>query len=282
VFDNFHEHYDFKTCNATICEKRMSRPDLSIVIINYRMAHLLRPCLVSVFSCREPLNYEVILVNKPSDDGAEKLADEFPSLRIVTYPHFGISVMRNAGILQAQGRHILNLDADTEVRPGALKALVDFMDTHPDTGVAGGKTFHKDGSMEFSCKRFYTPLTILSRRTPIGAWFPNNRWERRHLMMDEDHDTPLSCDWVAGACFCVRREAFEQVGLFDESFYFGFEDVDFCYRAKKANWQVRYVPDAIIIHHVQRKSLGFNHLSWEHLKSGLRFWWKHYVRGGKK
>jgi len=252
--------------------------DLSIVIINYRMGHHLGSCLSSIFSGQRNLSFEVILVNKPSGDGAENFADQYPDLKFIPCDTFGISVMRNVGIRHSEGRYVLILDIDTEVKPGTLEGLVRFMEKHPEVGVAGGKTIHPDGVMEYSCKRFYTPFTILFRRTPLGVWFPKNRWERWHLMMDEDHDQALECDWVAGACFLIRRETCNQIGLFDESFYFGFEDVDFCFRAKCAGWTVRYVPGALIIHHVQRKSLGFNMLSWEHLKSGLRFWWKHYVR----
>ena len=255
--------------------------DLSIVIINYRMGHHLESCLSSIFSGQHNLSFEVILVNKPSGDGAETFADQYPALKFIPSDTFGISVMRNVGIRDSRGRYVLILDIDTEVKPGTLDTLVQFMKDHPEAGVSGGKTFHPDGVMEYSCKRFYSPLTILFRRTPLGVWFPNNRWERWHLMMDEDHDQALECDWVAGACFLIRRETFEQIGLFDESFYFGFEDVDFCFRAKRAGWTVRYVPSSMIVHHVQRKSLGFNMLSWEHLKSGLRFWWKHYVRRSK-
>ena len=252
--------------------------DLSIVIINYRMGHHLAPCFKSIFSGDHKLSYEVILVNKPSDDGAEKFADKYPRLILVPFDKFGIGLMRNVGIRHAKGKYVLILDADTEVQTGALDELVEFMKQHPEAGVLGGKTVHPDGTMEYSCKRFYTPLTILFRRTPLGVWFPNNRWERWHLMMDEDHQNPLECDWVAGACFLIRRETLDQIGLFDEVFYFGFEDVDFCFRAKRAGWSVIYVPSSIVIHHVQRKSRGFNRLSWEHLKSGIRFWWKHYIR----
>jgi GT2 family glycosyltransferase len=251
--------------------------DLSIVIINYRMGYLLEACFNSIYSLKHKIEYEVILINKPSDDGAEKICENYPGLKLVTFDTFGISVMRNEGIRHCKGRYILILDADTEVKEGSFDALVEFMDSNPEAGVAGGKTFRPNGSIEYSCKRFYTPLTILFRRTRLGVWFPNNRWVRWHLMLDEDHNTTLECDWVAGACFLIRRELFDDIGLFDNSFYFGFEDVDFCYRAKKAGWRVRYVPDCNIIHHVQRKSVGFNKLSFEHLKSGFHYLWKNKI-----
>ncbi len=252
--------------------------DLSIVIINWRMAHHLGPCLKSLYERPHQLRFEVILVNKPSEDGAEKFTGIYPQLILAPFERFGISVMRNEGIRLSHGRYVLILDADTEVESGALDRLVSFMNTHPRVGVAGGKTFRPDGTLEYSCKRFYTLMTILFRRTPLGKWFPENRWERHHLMLDEDHENELECDWVAGACYLMRREAFMEVGVFDDSFYFGFEDVDYCYRVKKAGWKVMYIPQAVIIHHVQRKSAGYNRLSWEHLKSGFRFWWKHYIR----
>jgi GT2 family glycosyltransferase len=255
--------------------------DLSIVIINYRMGRHLGPCLKSIFSGEHSVSLEVILVNKPSGDGAEQFADQYKDLILVPYDTFGISLMRNVGIRKTRGRYILILDSDTEVKSGALDELIRFMDSHPKVGIAGGRTIHPDGSLEYSCKRFYTPLTILFRRTPLGAWFPNNPWNRRHLMLDEDHTKTLECDWVAGACLIIRRKTIDQIGLFDDSFYFGFEDVDLCFRAKKAGWSVQYVPQALIVHHVQRKSLGFNKLSWEHLKSGIRFWWKSYVKKSK-
>jgi len=252
--------------------------DLSIVIINYRMGHHLEPCFKSIYSIEHKIRFEVILVNKPSEDRAEETASRYEGVRLISYDRFGISVMRNVGIRNARGRYILILDADTEIREGAFDALVEFMDSHPEVGVAGGKTVRPDGGLEYSCKRFYTLMTIFIRRTPLGAWFPNNPWNRRHQMLDEDHTKPLECDWVAGACYMMRREAIDQVGMFDESYYFGFEDVDFCFRAKRAGWTVLYVPSCVIVHHVQLKSRGFNKLSWEHLKSGLHFWWKHYIR----
>lgn len=255
--------------------------DLSVVIINYRRGHHLGPCLKSLFSSVLSISFEVILVNKPSGDGAEEFAGKYDKLTLVPYDKFGIGVMRNVGIRKSQGRYILILDSDTEVKPDTLQELVCFMDLHPNVGIAGGKTVRPDGSLEYSCKRFYTPLTIIFRRPPLGVWFPNNPWNRRHLMMDADHSKALECDWVAGACFIIRRKTIDQIGLFDDSFYFGFEDVDLCFRAKKAGWSVQYVPQALIVHHVQRKSLGFNKLSWEHLKSGLRFWWKSYVKKSK-
>lgn len=238
------------------------------------MGHHLRACLESLYGEKQGVDFEVILVNKPSEDPTEETLRDYPEVKLISMDRFGISLMRNRGVREASGKHILILDIDTEVKQGALKALVKFLEKFPRAGVVGGKTYHPDGELELSCKRFYTLTTVISRRTPLGGLFPQNRWERRHLMKDEDHNQPLECDWVAGACFLIRRQTLEEVGLFDEAYYFGFEDVDYCYRVKQAGWEVRYCPEAELIHHVQHKSRRFNRFSWEHLKSGLHFWWK--------
>jgi len=204
---------------------------------------------------------------------------EFPQVRLISSEKFGIALMRNEGIKKARGKYFLMLDSDTEVLEGAFDELVKFMDAHSDVGGCGGKTLRPDGSLEYSARRFYALSVILLRRTFLGKLFPNNKSEYYHLMKDKDHDKAFDIDWMAGAFYLMRREAVEQIGLFDDKFYFGFEDVDWCYRAKKQNWRICYVPNAKIVHHVQRKSAkGLNRFALAHLISGIRFYFKHYVK----
>lgn len=259
--------------------KKSETIDLSVVIINWRQRFHLDKCLPSIFEKRFSCSFEIILVNKPSEDGTEKLVSEkFPQVRLIRHEIFGIAEMRNRGIAEASGRYVMMLDADTEIMEGVFDTLVEFMDAHPDTGGAGSKTIKPDGTLELSCKRFYDLNTIIMRRTPLHKIFPNNVYEARHLMRDKNHDESFEIDWMAGASYLMRRKTIEQVGVFDEHYYFGFEDVDWCFRAKKSGWKIRYIPDAIIVHHVQRSSAkGFNKMAVEHLKSGIRFWRKHYA-----
>lgn len=246
--------------------------DLSVVLINWRMGHELAAVVPSIRQQEHRLRLEVLVVNKPSGDGTEELCRDNPWIRLITHEVFGIAEMRNVGIRAARGRYCLMLDADTEVLPWCFDALVEFMDQHPQIGACGGHTTRLDGSLERNVKRFYSLATIVFRRTPLGIIWPNNPWNRRHLMLDQDPSQPYFGDWVAGACFCMRREAIEQVGLFDDRYYFGFEDTDWCWRAKRLGWKIAFCPSARIIHKVRRQSAqGFNRLTVEHIKSGLRF-----------
>ena len=253
-------------------------PRLGIVLIHHQMPDHLRRCLKSIRSQDVPWPVSTVVVHfrTPKDDG-EWIGAEFPWARVVWASRFGIAHMRNLGLEASAGAsHMLILDVDAEVLPGAFAHLVDFVEAEPKVGVAAARTLRPDGTLEHNAKRFYNWLTVAVRRSPLSRLWPDNPWNRRHLMMDADYSQPFACDWVAGACMLLNGEALKEVGLFDERYTFGFEDVDWCMRAKIAGWGVRYCPSATIIHHVQRRSArGLNAMALEHLKSLWRFYRKH-------
>ncbi|NNE42951.1 MAG: glycosyltransferase, partial [Gemmatimonadetes bacterium] len=148
------------------------------------------------------------------------------------------------------------------------------MDENPETGIAGGKLLNPDGTLQYSCRTFYTLSTLLHRRTLIGKLFPNSRVVRDHLMLDWDHESVREVDWMLGACLMVRNKAITDVGLMDERFFMYFEDVDWCYRMKQHGWKVVYVPDARMKHVHRRESAKggiFNGRLLAHLNSMFRF-----------
>lgn len=257
-----------------------TRPDVSVILINWRMSTDLESCLACIEKHSHRCFSETIVINKPSGDGTEELIEnKFPWARLFPFPEFGFAPMRNEGIRRSRARICLVLDTDIEILPNCFDQLVGFMDRHPELAGCGGHTTRLDGNLEYNVKRFYDLPTIIARRTPIDRLWPNNPWNFRHQMMDKDHTRPFLGDWMAGACFCMRREAVEQVGLFDESMHY-FEDVDWCWRAKHAGWKIAFHPRARIIHKVQGLSKkGFNRNTLKHLKSGLRFWWKLHHQG---
>jgi hypothetical protein len=181
----------------------------------------------------------------------------------------------NQALLAAAGRYVLILNPDIEVLPGSIDELATHLDRNPQTGIAGGKLLNPDGTLQYSCRTFYTLSTLLHRRTPIGKLFPNSRVVRDHLMMDWDHDSVREVDWMLGACLMVRRDAIREVGLMDERFFMYFEDVDWCYRMKQHGWQVVYVPAARMRHVHRRDSAKggglLNRRLMAHLNSMFRF-----------
>jgi hypothetical protein len=147
--------------------------------------------------------------------------------------------------------YFLLLNPDTEVRPGALKALVDFMDDHPDVGIAGSRLEDPDGTPQHSAFRFHTVLSELDYGLRVGAVSKLlARWDVAPPVSDETCQT----DWVAGASMIVRREVFETAGLMDEAYFMYYEEMDFCLQAKKAGWSCWYVPASRVVHLVGQSS----------------------------
>jgi len=247
--------------------------DVSVVIVSYRTPELLRACLERL--AQDPARHprEILVVDNASGDTSVQVANAVPGVRVLALSrNLGFAGGVNQGIAAARGAYVFIMNPDVETHPGALDLLADFLDAHPETGIAGPKLLNTDGSLQYSCRRHYTLKTILLRRTPLGRLFPNASSLRWHLMMDYDHAAPHVVDWVAGAAMMARRDAILDVGLMEERYFLYFEDVDWCTRMQARGWQVHYVPEAVMVHHWQRASLGFGLAARRHLRSGLRFY----------
>lgn len=251
---------------------------ISVCLINFRYHRMLLDCIRTIAASKAQASYEIVAVNKLDGRNVRREAEAMcPQIKWIdsTEP-FTIAGYRNMAMRVARGHYILNLDTDCLVHQGMLDEAVRFMDRSPAVGCAGGQLLRRDGSVQYSCRTFYSLPIVLMRRTPLRKMFPNSRIERDHLMADWDHRTERPVDWVGGGFMVIRREAMDQVALLDEDYAYGFEDVDYCYRMWLAGWEVYYCPAACVVHFENRPSFGLNRLALEHLKSGLKFWWKHH------
>jgi len=229
---------------------------VSIVIVSYNTREFLRACLASVSDHYPDSLSRVTVVDNDSSDGTVKtIRAEFPEVAIIENPaNLGYAKAVNQGIGASDTPYVLVLNPDIEVREGSVENMVRFMDSHPDAGIAGARLVYPDGTLQPSCRTFYTLPVVLLRRTLIGKLFPNAGAVREHLMLDWDHRSSRAVDWVIGASMMVRREAFERVGGMDERFFLYLEDVDWCSRMQKHGYKVYYVADAEMKHHHRRES----------------------------
>jgi GT2 family glycosyltransferase len=251
---------------------------VAIVIVSYNTRKLVRRCLESLQAWPPRTPLDVIVVDNASRDGSvEMLQSEFPAVRVVANRrNLGYSAAVNIGIEASSADYVLVLNPDIVIREGAIDRMVEFMDANPEAGIAAAKLVNTDGSLQYSCRSFYTPMTLLMRRTPLGKLFPDSRIVRRHLMLDYDHAAPRIVDWVIGACMLARRAAIEAVGGMDERFFLYFEDVDWCFRMSRQGWKVWYLPQAEMVHEHRRESARprLSRSFWAHLGSLLRFYEK--------
>lgn len=255
--------------------------DLTVIILNWNACEWLERSVGSALAQETGGRaFEVVFVDNASRDGSvDFVRRAYPAARVMALSeNLGFAGGNNAAVLQTDSRYVLLLNPDTITHPGAFRALLDFMDSHPECGIAGPKLLNPDGSLQYSCRLFPTLEAGLFRNTPLGRLFPSNRATRDYLMKDVSHDHAMPVDWVSGAAMMVRCEVFEQVGLLDEEYFMYVEDVDLCYRAHAAGWQVWYAPEAVITHAIGQSSnknpapmiVAFH-------RSMFRFFRKHYL-----
>jgi len=253
--------------------------DLSVVIVNWNVSDLLRRCLHSILDT-QCLTLDVIVVdNASADDSVEMVRDEFPGVHlIVNADNRGFPAANNQGIAAARGRYILLLNPDTEVAGDALATMVAFADAHPDVGIVGPQLSYADGSIQSSRRRFPTLATAFFESTWLKPYAPRRLLER-YEFLDRPDDVVQDVDWLYGAAFMTRREAIEQVGPMDESFFMYSEELDWCRRFREAGWRVVYLPTAQIVHHEGKSSeqvVAARHIHFQ--TSKVRYFHKYHGR----
>jgi GT2 family glycosyltransferase len=177
--------------------------------------------------------------------------------------------------------NLMLLNPDTVIRPNAVKALVRFMETHPDAGIAGSQLENADGGLDSSAHAFPSPLSELDAGARLGAL---SRLLRRYAVTPAmARDTAHPCDWVSGASMMIRRQVIADIGWMDEDFFLYFEEVDFCRRARLAAWKCWFVPDSRVVH-LEGASTGIGISSKRRARywydSRRRFFVKHYGIAG--
>ncbi|MCK9994748.1 MAG: glycosyltransferase [Candidatus Krumholzibacteria bacterium] len=251
---------------------------LAVVIINYNSSADLDKCLDSLVACAPAVEHSIVVVDNASvDEGLDEVHRKHPDcLWIFNKENVGYARGCNRGMAQVDADYYLILNPDIVVQPGALDRLLEFADAHPRAGVVGPQLLNTDGSIQNSCRRFYTLKTLLLRRTILGKIFSDSRTVHLHLMDDFDHRASRPVDWILGGCMLARRSAMERVGPMDERFFLYFEDVDWCFRMWQAGFEVQYTPDARFMHHHRRDSAQgkFSKSFWLHLGSLISFYEK--------
>jgi GT2 family glycosyltransferase len=241
---------------------------LLVVIVNYKTAALTVDCLASLGREIDGVaggDVRVVVADNASGDGSVPTIQAAIDRNGWTWATLmplptngGFAWGNNQGIepfLRAdcpdKPRYVYLLNPDTVALPGALRELVEFLDAHPQVGIAGGRAVNPDGSVRMSAFRFHTVLSELESSVRLGVV---TRLLRRRVVAEAPPEAPAACDWVSGASMMVRREVFESIGLLDDRYFMYYEETDFCLRAARAGWPTWYVPSSRIIHLVGQAS----------------------------
>ena len=229
---------------------------ISVVIVNYRSGNLVRTCLESLIQSMADSSFEILIINNDSVENLSPvLTREWPHVRVIqNTSNLGFSAAANQGFRQSRGEFVLLLNPDVQASPGSVDALVSTLDAHEEAGIVLSQLRNADGSLQYSCRRFYTFGTLLLRRGPWKRFFIDHPKVQHHLMKEMDHQSLAPVDWGLGAAMLVRRSVIPGQTLFDERFFLYFEDVDLCLRLHRAGWRVLYNPASVMIHEHRRDS----------------------------
>jgi hypothetical protein len=232
---------------------------LLVVIVNYRTPHLAIAALQSLVDEVQTVpGTSVTVVDNNSADGSVDMiraaidANDWGSWAslLPSSINGGFAFGNNFAIrpaLQSANppSYVLLLNPDTQVRPGALKALIDFMQQNPKAGIAGSSFEEADGSPWPFAFRFPNILNELDSGLRLGI--VSKLLAQWALVRDMD-DQNSEVDWMPGASMMIRREVFETAGLMDEGYFLYYEETDFCLQAKRAGWSCWYVPQSRVMH----------------------------------
>jgi len=261
-------------------------PELSIIITSYKNPAVLRLCLESLKKNVLCENFEILVLDSATEESTEILMrEEFSGISF--FPHsknVGFAKLVNQGLKNAKGDFMLVLNADIVIEKRSVDILLEYLKNSPDVGVVGPKLINFDGKIQPSCFQFYTPLVILYRRTSLGKMKFAQKKINQFLYKNRDSEQSQEVDWLMGSAMMTSKKAFSKVGLMEENFGFlYFEDVDWCRRFWENGFKVVYHPYAKMFHYHGKgsasmsaaKAIFLNKLTREHIKSGLKYFWKY-------
>lgn len=256
--------------------------DISIVIISWNMLPFLKVLLPSLYSNSQGFTFELIFIDNNSADGtADFIKENYPDIILHQNPkNLGVAPSRNQGLKMSRGRYILILDADMELVENSILKMFQYMEQNNACGLLGCKLVDSKLELQYTCKRFPSISTLFLRRLERFDSVKKSKKLNYHLMSEWDHNSIIDVDYVIGACQFFRREVMKKIGYYDDTIFYGPEDIDYCLRVWNSGWSVRYYPFTKIIHHEQRitKQKVFSAITFKHLKGIIYFFRKYHYK----
>jgi GT2 family glycosyltransferase len=240
--------------------------ELSVIIVNWNGADLLRRTVESVVSCPPSVDFEILIVDNASSDNsldllraseiARPLIDSNRISIIENGENLGFGRANNQAFALTNSRLLLLLNPDTEVTAGSIDGLIRTMDSRARVGVVGPKLLNTDGSLQISAWR-NPPAAweIMLSQLKLYQLLPRSFRGELLLGGHWDHARERSVPMLSGAAMLVRRKVIEDVGGFDERFHMYGEDNEWCLRIARAGWLLVFQPRAIVLHHGAASSL---------------------------
>lgn len=227
----------------------MAEPELSVIIVNWNTRDALAACLGSLREGCRDIETEIWVVDNASEDGSADMVDRlFPEVKLIRNTgNLGLTKANNQALVHASSDFVMFLNSDAHLKPGAARALIDFMERHPEAAAVGPRISWPDGKLQPST---YPPLNLwrdalqalhLYKFLPLewaAQWLLGGHWS---------HDKARTVGRLTGACWIVRRAVMSKFGGLDENFWDGSAH-DFCLSALEAGREIWFTPTAEAVH----------------------------------
>jgi N-acetylglucosaminyl-diphospho-decaprenol L-rhamnosyltransferase len=242
--------------------------DVAAVIVDFRAGQALDDCVDSLHAN----GVTDIVVVENGDEGST-----LPSLSgqhvVLVVPKLNLGYGRgvNRGAAAAPPRrYLLISNPDVVVHEGAVAALVDFLDEHPNVAIVGPQIVRPDGSV-YPSQRVFPNFWLAGLHALLAPLWPGNPFTRRYRSPRKDG----SVDWVSGAFFLARRDLFEEVGGFDERYFMFGEDMALCWQMRAHGHDVAATPDALVMHiEGVSRARASREMLIAHHRGAMRFEWQ--------
>ncbi|OUU96355.1 MAG: hypothetical protein CBC35_01420 [Planctomycetes bacterium TMED75] len=223
---------------------------LSIIIVNWNSKNYVRKCLKSIQENGDSLATQVIVVDGGSFDGCDEMINnEFSWVEFVqANNNIGFGQSNNLGATKASGEYLLLLNPDTELKPGALNHLVSSAIRSPELGIMGARLLNSDGTLQTSSVHALpTPLNQFLDSELARRIYPKSSFFGTAKAYSSQKDTEVEA--VSGACMLIRSSLFNDIGGFSSCYFMYAEDMDLCFKTRKAGLRNYHCPACEIIHH---------------------------------
>ena len=255
--------------------------DLSIICVNWNSLQYLRSCIASVYEHTRGISLEIVVVDNASvEEDAETLTELFPEVIIIkSADNLGFARANNLGFTHSTGEYILLLNPDTKLLGPAINVLLDNARRLRDGGIIGGKLFNEDLTIQSAAiQKFPTILNQLFTSEFLRLRWPScPLWNIAPLFVKNSR--PVKVDVIPGACMLLKRECFENAGMFSIDFFMYAEDLDLNWKVKNLGLSNYYIEDAEILHFGGKSSSRQKVSHWSttmKYRAMLRYFYKNY------
>jgi len=225
-------------------------PKVSIIIVNYNTKEVLLECLENLRNAYE--NLEVIVVDNASTDGSSQaVKDQHPEVTLFeNSENLGLAKAENSGWKASSGEYLLYLGSDAFPETGSISKLVDYFSANQDVGMATAKLVLKDGTLDMDAHRgFPTAWSACTHFLFLDRIFKKSKLFNQYFLGYKDFTQPHEIDACISHFMFMRRTVLEELGGWDEDFFLYGEDLDMCFRIKKAGHKIMYLPFVQAVHY---------------------------------